>query len=136
MLLRREDEKMQDKEKKIRTMPEGIWESSRPKQVNREAGSDAEKTADDILRAQGGAADERADRSEGGRTSLGGQGMKADLALDGAVMKDGALAWADGQTGDCLGSGKNSTPDPSLTMDWQGNGYPGQPRSRTASDNS
>lgn len=73
---------MQDKEKTVRTMPEGIWESSRPKQVNGEAGSGAEKTADDILCAQ------------------------------------------------------DSTPDPSLTMDWQGNGYPGQPRSRTASDNS
>ena len=69
----KEDEKMQGKEETVRTMPEGIWESSRPKQVNGEAGS-------------------------------------------------------------C--DGKDGTPDPSLTVDWQGNGYPGQPRSRTASDNS
>ncbi len=127
---------MQDKQEikeTVRTMPEGIWESSRPKQVNREAGSSAEKIADEILRAQDDAADEQADS---GRTGLGGQGRKAGLASDGAVMKDGAMACSDGQIGSCPGGGKAGTPDPSLTMDWQGNGYPGQPRSRTASDNS
>ena len=86
---------MKEKEEGIRSMPEGIWESSRPKQEGN-AGS-VENGHGGVRGVQSKAADPR------------------DEGLCNAV--DSPIA-------------------PSMTMDWQGNGYPGQPKSRTASDNS
>ena len=85
---------MQEKKEGIRSMPEGIWESSRPKQ-------------------------ERDVRNVGARNG-GVTGVQSEAVATGAAGFDAV----------------DSLIDPSMTMDWQGNGYPGQPKSRTESDNS
>ena len=86
---------MKEKEEGIRSIPEGIWESSRPKREGK-AGS-----------------------VESGNVGVtGAQNKTAD------------------PRGEGLFNAVDSPADPSLTMDWQGNGYPGQPKSRTESDNS
>lgn len=86
---------MKEKEKGIRSMPEGIWESSRPKR---------EGNTGSVENGNGGV--------------TGAQSKAADPRNEGLL------------------NAVDSSIDPSMTMDWQGNGYPGQPKSRTSSDNS
>ncbi len=113
---------MKEREKPIQTMPEGIWESSRP-------GQEGYHSAGSGVSGANGAWDGLGNSTDG---SAGPQGDGAGSPGD---KRSGTATYA-GVMDAGMQNIANIPADPSLTMDWQGNGYPGQPKSRTASDNS